>query len=55
MSDNFQHDVFLSHNKADKARVRQLAERLRSAGMRIWFDEWRGQFTPEFILLSSNQ
>ena len=31
---DFQYDVFLSHNQADKPRVRQLAERLRAAGLR---------------------
>ena len=36
----FQYDVFLSHNSADKPRVRRLAERLRAAGLRVWFDEW---------------
>ncbi|MBN1928470.1 MAG: TIR domain-containing protein [Chlorobiaceae bacterium] len=36
----FQYDVFLSHNSKDKPRVRALAERLRSAGLRVWFDEW---------------
>ena len=36
----FQFDVFLSHNKADKPRVRKLAERLKSAGVRVWLDEW---------------
>jgi len=36
----FQYDVFLSHNSADKPRVRALAKRLRSAGLRVWFDEW---------------
>jgi GTPase SAR1 family protein len=40
MNKEFQHDVFLSHNQADKLRVRQLAERLRAAGLRVWFDEW---------------
>ncbi len=40
MIDIFQHDVFLSHSKADKTRVRYLAERLRAAGLRVWFDEW---------------
>jgi hypothetical protein len=40
MPDAFQYDVFLSHNRADKPRVRQLAERLRAAGLRVWFDEW---------------
>ncbi|WP_157098462.1 toll/interleukin-1 receptor domain-containing protein [Chlorobaculum limnaeum] len=39
MSSAFQYDVFLSHNSADKSRVRALAERLRSAGLRVWFDE----------------
>ncbi len=31
---DFKHDVFLSHNQADKPRVRRLAERLRAAGLR---------------------
>jgi hypothetical protein len=30
MSTEFQYDVFLSHNAADKPRVRRLAERLRA-------------------------
>ena len=33
-------DVFLSHNNADKPRVRRLAEQLRAAGLRVWLDEW---------------
>ena len=40
LSTEFQYDVFLSHNQADKPRVRRLAERLRAAGLRVWFDEW---------------
>ncbi|MFN7928321.1 MAG: TIR domain-containing protein [Blastocatellia bacterium] len=40
MSKDLQYDVFLSHNSKDKPRVRQLAERLRDAGLRVWFDEW---------------
>ncbi len=36
----FQYDVFLSHNHADKPRVRRLAERLKAAGVRVWLDEW---------------
>jgi len=39
MSGAFQFDVFLSHNQADKPRVRQLAERLRAAGLHVWFEE----------------
>jgi len=40
MSANFRFDVFLSHNAKDKPRVRRLAERLKRAGLRVWFDEW---------------
>lgn len=40
MPDEFSYDVFLSHNAQDKPRVRRLAERLKQAGLRVWFDEW---------------
>src|SRR3954452_5059438 len=40
MATSFSYDVFLSHNSQDKARVRHLAERLRAAGVRVWFDSW---------------
>ena len=40
MKEPFPYDVLLSHNQADKPRVRRLAERLRAAGLRVWFDEW---------------
>src|ERR1043165_4350738 len=40
MADTFSFDVFLNHNHKDKPRVRQLAERLKKAGLRVWFDEW---------------
>lgn len=40
MSEPFEYDVFLSHNHADKPRVRRLAERLQAAGLRVWFDDW---------------
>src|SRR5260221_10800505 len=40
MADSFSYDVFLSHNAKDKPRVRRLAERLKLAGLRVWFDEW---------------
>ena len=33
MSADFQYDVFLSRNQADKPRVRRLAERRRAAGL----------------------
>src|SRR5688572_3120246 len=40
MAPSFTYDVFLSHNSKDKPRVRKLAERLKNAGLRVWFDEW---------------
>ncbi|MGD0537306.1 MAG: toll/interleukin-1 receptor domain-containing protein [Verrucomicrobiota bacterium] len=40
MNSSFEYDVFLSHSAKDKAVVRLLAERLREAGLRLWFDEW---------------
>lgn len=40
MSGRFKFDVFLSHNAEDKPRVRRLADRLKQAGLRVWFDEW---------------
>jgi hypothetical protein len=40
MAHKFSYDVFLSHNAKDKPRVRRLAERLRQAGLRVWFDDW---------------
>src|SRR5262245_49104226 len=40
MSDRFTYDVLLSHKSEDKPRVRKLAERLKKAGLRVWFEEW---------------
>lgn len=45
----FTHDVFLSHSSRDKAVVRELAQRLKGDGVRVWFDEWEigvGQSIP---------
>jgi hypothetical protein len=36
----FLYDVFLSYRSQDKLRVRRLAERLRAAGLRVFFDDW---------------
>ena len=36
----FDYDVFLSHSSKDKAVVRDVAERLRADGLRVWFDDW---------------
>jgi hypothetical protein len=38
--EEFAYDVFLSHNSKDKPAVRNLAERLREDGLRVWFDDW---------------
>lgn len=40
MATPFEYDVFLSHNWKDKPRVQRLAERLKAAGVRVWFDAW---------------
>ena len=40
MNAPFAYDVFLSHNSKDKPCVRKLVERLRAAGLRVWFDDW---------------
>lgn len=40
MAETFTYDVFISHSEKDKPAVRELAERLRKDGLRVWFDEW---------------
>lgn len=50
MLDHFEYDVFLSHNKVDKPRVRQLAEQLKAAGLRVWFDEWSIKYGDDIYL-----
>jgi TIR domain len=40
MSEMFTFDVFLSHSSMDKAVVREVANRLRTDGLKVWFDEW---------------
>jgi len=40
MSEEFDYDVFLSYSPKDKAEALELAQRLRSAGLRVWFDDW---------------
>jgi WD40 repeat protein len=37
---DFEFDVFLSHSAKDRDVVRVIAERLRSDGLSVWFDEW---------------
>jgi WD40 repeat protein/GTPase SAR1 family protein/DNA-directed RNA polymerase subunit RPC12/RpoP len=50
MKSDFSYDVFLSHNSADKARVRRIAERLQAAGARVWFDEWAIKIGDDIFL-----
>jgi hypothetical protein len=33
-------NVFISHRRADVVPAERLAEQLRAAGHRVWFDEW---------------
>jgi hypothetical protein len=40
MSTTIRHDVFLSHNSADKTAVEKLARRLVEVGIRPWLDKW---------------
>jgi len=40
MPETFKYDVFLSHSSKDKTIVRDVAERLRKDGVKVWFDEW---------------
>ncbi len=43
MAEQFKYDVFISHSSKDKPAVRELAERLRRDGLRVWpmgLDEW---------------
>ncbi|HLQ44017.1 MAG TPA: toll/interleukin-1 receptor domain-containing protein [Planctomycetaceae bacterium] len=40
MADDFSFDVFLSHSSRDKDVIRELAERLKRDGLRVWFDQW---------------
>ena len=36
----FKWDVFLSYSSRNKATVQDIANRLKSNGVRVWFDEW---------------
>ena len=40
MAGGFEYDAFLSHSSQDKEVVRDVAERLRKDGLKVWFDEW---------------
>lgn len=40
MDTSCEFDVFISHNKCDRATVCRLGEELRKRGLRVWLDEW---------------
>ncbi|MDP2945829.1 MAG: TIR domain-containing protein, partial [bacterium] len=40
MTQDFEYDVFLSHSSKDRAAARELAQRLKGDGLRVWLDEW---------------
>ena len=50
MAEDFQYDVFLSYRSSDRGRVSRLAERLREAGLRVWFDEWSVPVGADILL-----
>ena len=54
MAETFNYDVFISHSAKDKSAVRELAERLRKDGLRVWLDDW--EIKPgDLILLKIEQ
>lgn len=40
-ADVTQWNVYVSYKQADRAQARVVAEALRAAGLRTWFDEWK--------------
>lgn len=40
MTEQFKYDVFLSHSSHDKDAVRELAQKLKADGLRVWLDDW---------------
>src|ERR1700680_1451116 len=40
MAVTFPYDVFLSHSSKDTEVAREIAVRLRTDGLRVWFDDW---------------
>lgn len=46
MAETFNYDVFISHSAKDNSAVRELAERLRKDGLRVWLDDQSGDSIP---------
>ncbi len=40
MAFDFKYDVFLSYSSNDKPALRELADKLRGDGLRVWLDDW---------------
>src|SRR5215208_5380889 len=58
MSESHSYDVFFSHSTKDKSVVRELAERLKADGLRVWFDDWEiqpGDMIPRKIIEGLDQ
>jgi len=56
-NEDFHHHVSLSHNSADKPRVRWLTARLLAAGRRVWFGDLKcnaDRFPLNFVFLFSS-
>lgn len=51
--EEFVFDVFLSHSAKDKETVREVAERLRADGLRVWFEDW--EILPDDSLSPSDK
>ena len=47
MIEQFKYDVFISYSSKDQFVVRELAERLRQDGLRVWFDDWEIKLNDE--------
>ncbi len=46
---SYKHDVFLSHDHAQKDWACNLAQRLRNEGVKVWLNEWRHQIDENWI------
>jgi hypothetical protein len=46
MTDEFSFDACLCYSRRDLLKVRRLAEKLKNANLRVWFDEWERQEGP---------
>ena len=50
MAGQFNYDIFLSHNRRDRERVREIAERLRAGGLRVRFDQTGDRTAAQMVM-----